>query len=296
MEKISVIIPNYNYGRFLRQAVESALDKTLPPHEVIVVDDGSTDNSLEVLQEFGDRVIVVKQANGGVAAARNKAAEIATGEFLAFLDADDYWHTKKLEKQMEKFRLDAEIGFVHCGSVYVDEKGAFIKDYSTGREGWVADELLKFQEVVIANTIVVRREIFDLIGGYDTTRELHPSEDWDLCYRLACECKLGFVREPLLYYRQHGSGGHANIAKMERAMLIAFERAFSDPASEKQRLRSEAYGNLFFVLAGSYYHAGDTQKSIASAMKAVRYNPAVAMRFIGFPVRTLKKLFTNDQS
>lgn len=291
MPKVSIIIPNYNYGRFLRQAVQSALDQSLVPHEIIVLDDGSTDDSKEVLNAFGDSIIVVDQINAGVAAARNKGAETATGEFFAFLDADDYWHREKLEKQMEIFGLDAEIGFVHCGLTNVDEKGVRIDDHLSGKEGRVADELLKFQEVVIANTIVVKRDVFEKVGGYDTKRDLHPSEDWDLCYRLSRETKLGFVRESLLYYRHHGKGGHTNIARMERAMLIAFEKAFRDPAAEVQRLKGEAYGNLFMVIAGSYYHSGHVAKSVISALKGVSYNPLMAKNVFGFPFRLAGRIF-----
>ena len=290
MQKVSVVIPNYNYGRFLRQAVQSVLDQSIKAHEIIVVDDGSTDESKAIIRSFGNSIIAIEQNNAGVAAARNKGSEIATGGLLAFLDADDYWHTEKLEKQMQKFSSDPEVGFVHCGSTYVDEAGAPLKDYVEGEEGWVAEAVLKFEPVVIANTLVIKREMFTKIGGFDTNRELHPSEDWDLCYRLSRVCKLGFVREPLLYYRQHGSGGHTNIARMERAMLIAFEKAFQDPASEIQSLKREAYANLYLVLAGSYYHAGSVVKSIVSSIKAVVQNPISASRLFTFPFRKTKRL------
>lgn len=291
MEQVSVIIPSYNYGRFLREAIQSVLDQTLRPHEVIVVDDGSTDESLEILRSFGDSINFIEQSNQGVAAARNKGAEMAAGEFVAFLDADDYWHREKLEKQIEKFRGDAELGFVHCGITNVDEKGTALEDYVVGDEGWLANALLTFQPVVIANTIVVRRSLLTKIGGYDTNRDLHPSEDWDLCYRLARECKVGFVREPLLFYRQHGQGGHTNIERMERAMLIALEKAFSDPAKEVQMLRREAYGNMYLVLAGSYNHTGQAGKSIVSGLKGVIQNPLIAARLLGFPYRLTKRRF-----
>lgn len=290
MQTVSVIIPSYNYGRFLRQAIQSVLDQTIKPHEVIVVDDGSTDDSKEIARSFGDSIIAIEQNNAGVAAARNKGSEIATGDLLAFLDSDDYWHPEKLEKQLQKFSSDPEIGFVHCGSTYVDENGVFIKDYVVGEEGWVADELLKFEPVVVANTLVIKRELFTKVGGFDTNRELHPSEDWDLCYRLSRICRLGFVREPLLYYRQHGTGGHTNIERMERAMMIAFEKAFQDPAKEVQRFRRQAYANLYLVLAGSYYHAGGVVKSIFIAIKAIVQSPLIIPKFFTFPFRKTKRL------
>src|SRR5262245_58814803 len=112
MRTVSVIIPNYNYGRFLREALDSALNQTLPPLEVIVVDDGSTDESPEILESYGDRIRVIRQKNQGVGIARNTGAEAARGELLAFLDADDYWFPQKLEKQVEKINSDPELGMV----------------------------------------------------------------------------------------------------------------------------------------------------------------------------------------
>lgn len=296
MQKVSVVIPNYNYGRYLRQAIQSALDQTLKPHEIIVVDDGSTDNSQEVLLSFGDAIVSISQENAGVAAARNKGAEIATGDLLAFLDADDYWHPEKLEKQVQKFSSDPEIGFVHCGLTNVDESGSRLDDHLVGEEGWVADQLLRFQPVVIANTIVVKRELLMKVGRYDTNRDLHPSEDWDLCYRLSRETKLGFVPEPLHFYRHHGKGGHTNIVRMERAMLIAFEKAFQDRSSDVQRLRRDAYGNLFSVLAGSYLHSGNIDRSLLSGIKAIMYDPGTIHRFLGFPFRATGKILRRRSS
>ncbi len=285
MPKVSVIIANYNYGRFLRQSVESALGQSLRPHEVIVVDDGSTDDSIEILRSFGDSVITVEQANAGVGAARNKGAETATGDFLAFLDSDDYWHAEKLEKQLRKFSSDPEFGFVQCGLTNVDENGNTLDDYLTGEEGSIADKLLRFQPVVIANTIVVKRGLFHDIGGYDTNRDLHPSEDWDLCYRLALKSKVGFVREPLHFYRHHGRGGHTNIARMERAMLIAYQKAFSSSSMDVNGYRNEAYANLYMVLAGSYYHCGQLAKSVVCGVKSIAYKPSMAGRLFAFPFR-----------
>lgn len=291
MQKVSVIIPNYNYGRFLKPSIQSVLDQTMKPHEIIVVDDGSTDNSMEMIRSFGESITAIKQDNAGVAAARNKGAEIATGEFLAFLDADDYWHPEKLAKQMLKFSSDPDVGFVHCGSCYVDENGVPIKDYVVGGEGWIANELLKFQPVVIANTLIVKRSLFSEIGGFDMNRDLHPSEDWDLCYRLSRICKLGFVHEALLYYRQHGSGGHTNIARMERAMTIAFEKAFQDPARQIQKVRRMSYGNLYLVLAGSYYHVGQNGRAIICMLKALVQNPLSVFRLFGISYQALKRVF-----
>lgn len=292
MKKISVIIPNYNYGRFLDQAIDSALRQTYKPHEVIVVDDGSTDESPKVLESYGNRIKIVYQTNKGVGAARNKGADVATGDILAFLDADDFWADHKLERQMEVLESSPEVGLVHCGLQYVDEKGALGEEFLVGESGNVALKLLRFEHVIPGpgGTSLVPRHIFLSVGGFDENKNLHPSEDWEMSYRIACKHNFGFVGEPLLYYRQHGAGGHTKIARMERAMLIAAEKAFTNGGATIRRIRRESYGNLYMILSGSYFHAGNLRASVRCAIKSVVYSPKQIIRLLQTPFRIQKKL------
>jgi len=286
-EKVSVVIPTYNYGRYLGEAIDSALNQSLPPHEVVVVDDGSTDNSSEVLAGYGDRIITLRQQNLGVGAARNSGARVATGDFLAFLDADDYWAPEKLKKQLAKFDEDAEIGLVHSGFRNVSTDGSLIDECTEGDEGSVAEQVLRMNHKVYANTIVIKRDVFDKIGGYDTAKELHPSEDWDLIFRAARVTKFSFVAEPLLFYRQHGGGGHNNIPRMERAMLLGFEKAFGD--AEFQAMRTECYSKLYLILAGSYLQTGNYPAFLRNAAKSIWNSPSNLKHFAGFPIRRLRR-------
>lgn len=287
---VSVVIPTYNCGRFIAEAIESALGQTVAPYEVIVVDDGSTDDSAQILTSYGDRIIHVRQQNQGVGAARNKGAEVATGEFLAFLDADDYWAPTKLEKQLAVFEGDPDIGLVHCGYQNVDSYGTALDVDLRGSDGWVAEKLLRFEPSITApgSTTLIRRSDFWQVGGYDTNADLHPSEDWDISYRLARRWKYGFVPEPLLYYRQHGSGGHTNIPRMERAMLIGFAKAFSEDESLRS-IENECYGRLYSILAGSYFQAGQYRSFLRTAVKSILRRPAGVGYFLKFPLRRMRK-------
>src|SRR5687768_199170 len=110
--RVSVIIPTYNSGSLVVQAVEGVLAQTRQAEEVIVVDDGSTDDTAERLQQFGERIRVVRQANGGVATARNAGLRASSGDLVAFLDADDAWHPQKLERQIALLQQHPEFGLL----------------------------------------------------------------------------------------------------------------------------------------------------------------------------------------
>lgn len=281
--KVSVIIPTYNYGRFIGKAIESALAQSCPPTEVIVVDDGSTDETEKVVAAFGERVRYLPQTNQGVGASRNNGANVATGDFLAFLDADDYWESTKLEKQLAKFIDDEEIGLVHCGVQNVDVDGKPLDVLVGTDEGYVADSILLLKHKLLANTIVVKVDIFKAVGGYDEEREMHPSEDWDFIYRVARICKVGAVNEPLLFYRQHGKGGHTNIERMERATSIAWAKAFDTHDPSTLSLRCESYGNLYKVVAGSFIAEGNYRGFMRNLFKSLWYKPSL----LGFYLRRL---------
>src|SRR3954470_1810603 len=120
VKTVSVIIPTYNYARYLPQAIDSALGQTHAPLEVIVVDDGSTDDTPRVLEAYASRIRVIRQANQGAGAARNAGIAAARGEYVAFLDSDDLWRRDKLELQLARFREEPDLGLVHAGVETVD--------------------------------------------------------------------------------------------------------------------------------------------------------------------------------
>src|SRR5438034_9298591 len=149
MNTVSVIIPTYNYARYLAAAIESALAQTYAPLEIIVVDDGSTDDTLRILGAYGNRLRVLRQANQGAGAARNAGIAAARGEYVAFLDSDDLWHPRKLELQLARFASDPDLGLVHCGVEVLDEQGRTTGFLLDGLEGWMATEMLRLDREVI---------------------------------------------------------------------------------------------------------------------------------------------------
>ena len=285
-KSVSVVIPTYNYGRFIKAAISSVLDQTRSPSEVIVVDDGSTDQTSAVVAAFGKAVRYMRQDNAGVSAARNLGVRESTSQLIAFLDADDILEPSTLEKQVARLDSDEEIGLVHCGMrEFDDETGATIRLHLEGGEDRVANNLLLWEGPVIvaAGAIIVSRQAFDRVGGFDTRMKV--GEDWDFCYRVAQRFKIGFVAEPLVNYRRHNAAAHRNVENMERGMLMFYEKAFATSDPEILKLRRRAYGNFHKVMAGSYFHSGRMGKFFTHAAKSIWMRPGNLEYFLRFPMR-----------
>ena len=292
---VSVIIPNYNYAQYLPCALDSVLAQTYSNFEIIVVDDGSQDNSREVLNSYGKTARFISQENQGVSEARNRGVRESSGEWVAFLDADDIWLPTKLEKQIHRILAEPELGLVHCGVERIEPGGASLGWWLDGLEGWVFKDILLFQRPVIiaaGSTALVSRAIFEAVGGFDTS--LSTSADWDFCYRVAVHRRVGFIPEPLVKYRIHDSNMHANIKTMEHDMLICYEKAFASDAAADSALRRRSYGNLHMVLAGSYFRAGLTTDFARHAFKSLWLTPVNVKRLLGFPLRWYQRKGNND--
>lgn len=291
--RVSVIIPNYNYGNYLPQAIDSVLAQTLPAAEIIVVDDGSTDNTREVLAQYGERIQVIYQQNRGVSVARNHGVENSTGDLLAFLDADDLWMPQKLELQVKRLIENPALGLVHCGVQDIDSEGALLDEHLDGMEGWVASAMLLFSGPVIlggGSASLVTREAFTEAKGFDT--RMSTSADWDFYYRIARRRMVGFVPEVLVGYRLHRSNMHGNIRAMEHDVLLAYDKAFAEEGEDYESLkdlRQRAYSNMHMVLASSYFQAKQPRRFLRHALKSLWLNPGKCSYLLGFPMRRLQR-------
>jgi glycosyltransferase involved in cell wall biosynthesis len=283
---VSVVIPTYNYGRFIDGAIRSVLEQTRPPDEIVVVDDGSTDDTARVVEGFGDAVKYVRQNNAGVCAARNRGVAESHGDLIAFLDADDLWEPACLEMLLAKFTGDERIGLVHCGMrEFDDASGQTIRIVLEGGEDRLAENLLLWEGPVIAGpcSVIVTRTAFDDVDGFDT--QMKVGEDWDFYYRIARKFQVRFVPQLLVHYRSHANAAHRNVAEMERGMLRFYEKAFSTVDESVLKLKRRALGNFHKVMAGSYFRAGDHAQFLKHAVRSVSMRPGNLGYFLMFPVR-----------
>ena len=229
MPKVSVIIPTYQHAHFVAEAIESVLAQTYPDYEIIVVDDGSTDDTVEVLSRFGERITVIHQPNRGVSAARNTGIRASKGEHIAFLDADDVWMPDKLEKQIPLLERDEAVGLVGSDMMIFDEHGtrSGIFERTPPQSGMVYATLFASigRSFILMPTVVVRRRCFDEVGFFDET--LTISEDADMWLRISQRWAVDFVSEPLAKYRMSANQAHKNTERMLIDSIRVQEKAFA---------------------------------------------------------------------
>lgn len=232
-ELVSVIIPVFNAEIYIEDTLQSVLRQTYKPIEVIVIDDGSTDATLEKVKKFSEKITILEQANAGVAVARNVATKKANGSFFCFLDADDLWEKEKIEKQIEAFNHYPNVGLVATCFSEIDNNGEKLGRERNRKPFHFLDkpvhlynELLTLGNFLCLSSCMVRREVFLESGGFYSDKRI-LSADYDLWIRLS-ERHLFFVlSEVLSYYRVltnsmiHGSldkeyGAQMNILQMHQ--------------------------------------------------------------------------------
>jgi glycosyltransferase involved in cell wall biosynthesis len=195
---VDVVIPVRNGARTILQTLTSILGQTVTPGRIIVVDDGSTDDTVQIVANVGsDLIELVTTPPVGASHARNRGIEASRAEFIAFLDADDLWHPDKLQRQLQVFAADPDASVVYCGYALLRPSGAMVEIRSPSLRGFVFDELLKGGFVGNSSSLVVRRETLRRIGGYDES--LGFAEDTDLHLHLAQQFKFNFAEEILAY-------------------------------------------------------------------------------------------------
>lgn len=219
---VSIVVTCYNYGKYVSGCLNSILNQTFENYEVIVIDDGSTDDSQERIQPFlkDKRFRYVKQSNKGQARAKNRGIDEARGDLIAFLDADDLWEPYKLEHQLPLFDQKG-VGVVYSGLTYINEEGeisprGIVSQYLRPRRGDIANYLI-YDNFIPFSSAVVKRECFELLGAFNEA--LNMGIDWDLWLRISTQFKFEYCDRNALLYRT----GHSY--QMSRNLLERFRCA-----------------------------------------------------------------------
>jgi glycosyltransferase involved in cell wall biosynthesis len=282
--KVTVVIPAFNGERFIADAIRSVLTQTCRAAEIIVVDDGSTDGTASVVRQFASSVSYYRQENLGAGAARNFGVSAARSEWVAFLDADDFWYPTKLAAQWEHFGKHREAEFVYSDLDAVDEQG------NLRAEGLLRTELARREKRTRSNlvalvfgdrpfprpsTVMMRKEIFLKAGGFNRIFRKSNHEDFDLFARVARICTLHFIPESLAGYRLHAMQGTEDSARSDENWLMLlhclWETYRNDP--EKQAQLLHYYARHFSNQGRDFMAAGDYPEARRRFLLAFRYKP-----------------------
>jgi glycosyltransferase involved in cell wall biosynthesis len=277
---VSVVIPAFNGAEFIGATIESILAQRWPL-EVLVVDDGSTDATPEIVRRLGEPVRYIRQENAGTAAARNRAVAESRGEFIALLDQDDLWVPGKLERQIPRFAEDERIGLVFAGIEFFDtHTGTVTSHYFPKAELDVHDLLAHV--VLPVQTIVFRRSALEKIGPFDTT--LGGTDDWDIGIRMAAEFRMVGVKETLGRVRLHQTQQGRNTDRMfHNAMRVLDKHGEVHPGCAECRAalrkgRDELREHQYGCIKGRAFEAWHAGRYAAAAAQSVRaflqYPPA----------------------
>lgn len=271
---VTTVIPTFNRANDLGIALDSALAQTYPAHlhEIIVVDDGSTDNTAEVVARYGDRVRFLPKANGGVSAARNHGIDHACGEAIAFLDSDDSWEPEKLALQVEVLLRDPDVGLVLTSMAVVDGDrrpiGSFSRRSTLPTDGRVLNDVLKNPSMT-PSSAMVRTAVAREVGGFDPA--LRTAEDLDFHLKIALNHAVAVVDKPLLRYtRAEGSLGtsirtyHDYITVLTR--FVAAHAGRIDPAVREAALFAGYIRN-----ARGLAYAGEASAALGYLMSGTRH-------------------------
>lgn len=273
---VSVIVPVYNRANLVGATLESILAQTYQNIEVIAINDGSTDTSLEVLKAYADKypdkMTVIDQQNSGQVRARNTGIYHAQGEFIAFLDSDDTWEREKLELQIPL--LNSETGLVYCGINEVDQNNSIIRTVpcEAKMRGNIYRKLL-IRNRMTGGSVVVSRTALESVGVFDES--LQAAENWDLWIRIARNFKVNYLNKPLVNYLKHSGNMSSDSDWMSQGAWKVLQKHLP-PSSNKGKLRQTyalAYANFHYNEAVMQFGAGNYHQARLSFLQCWRYKP-----------------------
>ena len=275
---VSVVVPAYNAMDYIGATLDSVLSQTYENFEVLVVDDGSQDQTLAVIESYcrkDERVILLRQPNLGVAAARNLAIQASRGTLIAPLDADDIWYPHKLERQVQCF-LDAppQLGLVYSWFLLIDEAGStLLKAPGYLMRGRVLASLVYLNFVGNSSVPLIRRDCFEKVGGYSTRLREHSAqgcEDWDLYLRIAEHYDFQVIPEFLVGYRQVNGSMACNAKAMARSYHLVMEDVRSRCPEVPKPTYLWSTSNFYLYLMGRCYASDDFRGTLGCIYQAVR--------------------------
>ena len=276
--RVSVVIPTFNRAEYLPDAIGSALRQTYRELDVIVVDDGSTDDTPDVVVGLGeDRVEYVRiDRSRSPARARNVGVSRATGQFVAFLDSDDVWLPEKIERQMEALRASPECRWSYTRFDHIDDRGTPMAPLRGGvgtpRSGWILEHVVTEDALVMVQSVLVEASLLSEVGGFDESPALR--EDLDLCFRLAARSQVVALEANLLRVRHHTARTTFGLPEVRDWRVHALRKLARSTSDRRlRRLCRRECARELAGLAGAYESTGRRRAAVGTLARAFGYGP-----------------------
>lgn len=293
---ISVIIPVFNGEKTIEETINSILNQSFKDIEIIIINDGSTDATLEIIKNISDtRIKIFSYANAGLSASRNRGISQAIGEYISFIDADDLWTPDKLECQWQALQENPQAAVAYSWTNYIDESSKFIK---SGRKikanGDIFTKLLQINFLENGSNPLIRQKALEKVGGFDES--LAAAEDKDMWLRLAANYEFICIEKPQILYRISTNSMSTNLKRQETASLQVIERAFNYPKAEKlQHLKKQSISQLYQYLTFKAIEAPPKKRQTLTAIyfwwNWIKNNPTVLKNKQVIIIATLKIFF-----
>ncbi len=259
---VSVIIPAYNAAKYIAETMNSVLQQTYQQLELIIVNDGSTDNTLQILEEFkksNDCIKIINKSNSGVCDSRNTGAKEAKGNFITFLDSDDVWDTTFLENCISIFETDKSVHAIYTKGQYINEHSEKLDKFIEAKTIRGVSDVLAWKRGFVAtpSCTIFRSSVRKDIGDWDAN--LTTAADQDYFMRIATKYSITAIDKVLFFYRVHDNNMHQNIAVMEKDHVLVFKKAVANKLFKSFWFKQKCFSNLYWILAGSWWKDGQNK-------------------------------------
>jgi glycosyltransferase involved in cell wall biosynthesis len=271
MKQYSVIMPTYNRAGLVARAVESVLSQTCQDFEIIVVDDGSTDDTEEVLRPYSDRIRYIRQSNRGSAAARNRGIQESHGQYLAFLDSDDRWYPDKLARMGETIAAHPRVGLFYSDFRLVDSEGRLVKVQKCKHivgEGYLA---VLLQVFILTSTVICKRECFDVCGLFH--EPMRRVQDWDMWIRIARRFPIVHVPAVLTEYTWEPFKAVRASLDPVNGFQMAVDRALEADPDLRPRDRRRVLARLAYVQGVEHLRYGRRREALGRLKDSILLDP-----------------------
>jgi glycosyltransferase involved in cell wall biosynthesis len=273
MKKISVVIAAYNKAELTVRTVQSVLDQAYGNLEVIVIDDGSTDNTRDMLLPFFGRIKYVYKKNGGASSARNLGIKLATGDLIAMLDCDDIYMPEKIEKCAAFLEANPEYGLVYTKVYFIDKNGDILREYPNQKpvmSGDISNRLI-LGNFIPSSTVIARKKCFEDTGLFDES--IFVPADWDMWLKLSEKYKVGYIGLPLTKYNISGSYTLANPEQSEKEELEVLKKAAARNKKISPLTHKKSISELYLRSAVNYLLIGNFSMARKKLMLSLRIYP-----------------------